>query len=203
MQVLDPDPGDGGVTNQRHHVVAVAAEHHRVHVAHRHAELHRDETAEPGAVEHAGHAHDLVFRETQFDPGQIGHHVERVADHDDGGVGRVFLDVFADAADDAGVGFQQVIAAHARFAGDAAGDDNQIAARAGGGVVGAGDLRVKSFEAGRLHHVERLALGHAFDDVDHHDIGELFFCDPLCGCRTDKPRAKYCDFPIHEIPPNT
>src|SRR5207247_2868662 len=95
---------------------------------------------------------------------------------------------------DTGIGFEEVVAAHAGFAGDAAGDDDEGAAGRGSGVVGAGDLGVETFEAGGFHHVERLALRHTFDDVDHGDVGELFFGDALGGGRADEAGSENGDF---------
>ena len=61
-------PATVAYRTKRDNVVTVAAEHHRVHVAHADAEFHGQETAEAGAVEDAGHAHDFVFGETELTP---------------------------------------------------------------------------------------------------------------------------------------
>ena len=62
-QLGDRNAGDRRVARQRHHRVAVAAEHERVDVLDRHAQLHRDEGAHARRVEHAGHADDALARE--------------------------------------------------------------------------------------------------------------------------------------------
>ena len=46
--------------DDRHHRVAMAAEHEGGHVPHRHVEFLGEEMAEARAVEHAGHADDRV-----------------------------------------------------------------------------------------------------------------------------------------------
>ena len=109
----------------------------------------------------------------------VDHGVEGVAHHDENGVGAETGDVGADRLDDRDVLGQEVVAAHARFAGQAGGDDDYVAV---GGVlvaVGADDVAVVAFDGGGLHEVEGLALGHAFDDVQQHDVAEFLGGGPM------------------------
>ena len=73
--------------------------------------------------------------ETGLDARQIGHDIKRVADDDDDGIGGIGFDRVGDTADDAGIDLEQIITAHAGLAGDAAGDDDDIAAFAVGGII--------------------------------------------------------------------
>ena len=59
-QIRQRNAGHGRVAHQRHHGVAVAAQHERGHVLDRDLELLGQKIAEARAVEHAGHAHHLV-----------------------------------------------------------------------------------------------------------------------------------------------
>ena len=84
-----------------------------------------------------------------------------------------------DGADDARVLGEQVVAAHARLARQAGGDDDDVRAGRVGVVVRAGDRHVVADDRRRLGQVERLALGQALDDVDQHDVGERALGDAL------------------------
>ena len=59
-QIWQRNAGDAGIADQRHHVVAMAAEHEGRDVLDRNVELLGEEVAEAGAIEHAGHAADHV-----------------------------------------------------------------------------------------------------------------------------------------------
>src|SRR5690606_13261098 len=120
------DAAHRAVLDHRHHVVAVAAQHEGPHVAHRHAELLGHEVAEPAGVEHPGHPHHVALGAAGDLEHRVHHRVERVADHDDEGVGAGRLQVGGDVRHDLDVGVQQVVAAHARLAGDAGGDDHHV-----------------------------------------------------------------------------
>ncbi len=120
--------------------------------------------------------------ETGLRGDEVGHDVERVADHDDDRVGRVLLHVVGHIADDFGVLEEEVVAAHARLARQTAGDDDDVRARVIGGIVRALDVAVEVFQAGRLQHVEGLALRHALDDVVQDDVAQFLFGQALrCG----------------------
>ena len=178
-QVGHGDARDGGVAGQRHHGVAMAAEDEGGHVFHAHAEFLRQEQAEAGAVQHAGHADDLLRRQAGLLLQHPHHDVERVGDADDEGVGRVGLDAFRDLADHAGILGQQVIARHARHAGEAGGDDDDIRARDGAVVARAGHVAVEAVHRAGLHDVERLARRDAREDIEHHHIAELLEPDQV------------------------
>ncbi len=100
--------------------------------------------------------------------------------------GGVLLDVVGHAADDLGVFQEKIVAAHAGLAGQAAGDDDDVGPGVVGRVVGPLHVAVEAFEAGRLEHVERLALGHAFDDVVQDDVAQFLFGQALRGGGADK-----------------
>ena len=87
--------------------------------------------------------------------------------------GRVLLDALADRLHHLEVDAEQVVAAHARLAGDAGGDDAHV--RAGDvGIIGrALQLGVEIVDRPGLGDVERLALGNALGDVEQDDVAEL------------------------------
>ncbi len=121
--------------------------------------------------------------------GEVGHHVERVGDADDDGVGRGGDDLRDHALDDRLVRGEQVVAGHAGLAGQAGGHDDDVAAGGVGVVVGADDGRAEALDRAHVHHVERLALRQALGDVDHDDVGDLVQQQELGGGRADLSRA--------------
>jgi hypothetical protein len=82
--------------DQRHHRVAVSAEHHRLDVTHRAVERLGQEGTVARRVEHAGHAEHALAREAGGFLRDVAHHVERIADDDDDRVGRRVLDLLTD-----------------------------------------------------------------------------------------------------------
>ena len=84
-------------------------------------------------VEHAGHADHHVVRQAGEFAQRPDHGVERVGDADDEGVRGVRLDALADRLHDLQIDAEQVVAAHARLARHAGGDDAD---------VGAGDVGI-------------------------------------------------------------
>ena len=84
-----------------------------------------------------------------------------------------------DAPDDAGVLEQQIVAAHARLAGQAGRHHDDVRLGRVGVVVRAEDALVVVLERRRLGEVERLALRQALDDVDQVHVGDARFGDPL------------------------
>ena len=165
--------GHGGVAHQRHHVVAVAAEHEGGDVLHRDLELVGQEVAETRRVEDAGHAHDLLrwqARELLQGP---DHRVERVGDADHEGVRRVGLDAGADRFHDFEVDADEVVAAHAGLARHAGGDDDHVGSGDGSVVAGARIMGIEAVDRGRLGDVETLALGHTVGDVEQDDVAEF------------------------------
>jgi hypothetical protein len=166
-------PADRRVAGERHHGVAVAAEHEGGDVLDRDVELLGEEVAEAGRVEHAGHAADLGVRQAGELAQRPDHGVERVGDADDEGVGGVARDALADRLHHLEVDAEQVVAAHAGLARHAGGDDADVGALDVGVVVGALEAGVEAVDGGGLGDVERLALRDAFGDVEQHDVAEF------------------------------
>ncbi len=193
----DGNAGDGGVARERHHGVAVTAEHERGDVLDGDVELLGDERAEARGVEHAGHADDALAWEAGLLERGLRHGVERIGDDDEDGVWRRPNSLRDHFGHDLEVGVEEVIAAHARLAGDAGGDDDDVRVRGVGVVVGAGNLAVALLDGHGFKKVEPLALGHAFDDVDENDIGKFLGCDPVGGGCANVASAYDCDFFAH------
>ena len=76
-----------------------------------------------------------LAREARRLQGHVDHRVERIGDDDEDRVGRVPDGLLDDGADDPGVLGQQVVAAHARLAGQAGGHDHDVRAGRVGVVV--------------------------------------------------------------------
>ena len=86
--------------------------------------------------------------------------------------GRVLLQRLGDGLDDLGVDADEIVAAHARLARHAGGDDADVGAREVGVVVAALDLDVEALDGPGGGEVERLALRQALDDVEQDDVAE-------------------------------
>ncbi|CAO3352082.1 hypothetical protein [Azospirillum melinis] len=101
------------------------------------------------------------------------HHVERVGDDDDEGVRGVLADGLADGLADAAVDADQVVAAHARLARDAGGDDHDVGTLDDRVVVAAGQAGVEALDRGGFGEIQRLAGRHAFGDVEQDDVAQF------------------------------
>ena len=77
---------------------------------------------------------------------------------------------------------EQVVAAHAGFARDAGGDDDDVGIGSVFVIVGAGDVGVALLDGHGFEQIQTLALRDAFDDVDQNDIGQFLGGDPMGGC---------------------
>ena len=86
------------------------------------------------------------------------HGVQRVGDADDEGAGRMLADAVADRLHDLGVDADQVVAAHARLARHAGGDDHDIGAGDRRIIRCAGQIGVEAFDRRGLGEVQRLAV---------------------------------------------
>ena len=151
----------------------MAAEHEGGHILHRHIELERQEVAEAGGIEHAGHADDLLGRQARELLQRPDHRVERVGDADHEGVGRMRLEAFADRLHHLEVDAEQVVAAHAGLARHAGGHDADVGAGDIGVVRGALERGVEAFDRARFRDVQRLALGGAVSNVEQDDVTEF------------------------------
>jgi hypothetical protein len=132
------------------------------------------EVGEARRVQDAGHADDLFLGQARELLQRPDHRVERVGDADDEGVGGVGLDAFADGLHDLQVDAQQVVAAHARLARHAGGDDADVGAGDVGVVVDALQRDVLAEHGRGFGDVQGLALRGAFGDVEQQDVAQLF-----------------------------
>ncbi len=150
-------------------------------------QLHGDERAETGDVEHAGLTDDAVGGEPARLVGGVHHRVERVRDNDQDAVRAVGHNVLGDFSDNSCVCLEQLIAAHAGPSRDTGGDDGHIAV--GGLLIGScpDDVGVESFDGPALEQVERLALGKILllRDIDQDDVAQFLFRGPLGTCCAD------------------
>ena len=99
--------------------------------------------------------------------------------------------LLADAGHDLGVGRQEIVAAHARLAGNSGRDHDHVAAGGVLVVAGADDVRVEAHDRRRLPQVEGLAFGDAFKvgDVQQHDVAQLGGGGPMSGGGADVSRS--------------
>ena len=178
-QVGQRDAGDGRILGERHHGVAMAAEHEGGDVLDGNVELIGEEIAEARGIEHAGHADDLVAGQAGGFLQRPHHGVERIGDTDDEGIGRVLLDTRADLLHDLQIDAEKIVAAHAGLARHAGGDDHDIGALDRLIGIGAGIFGVEAVDRRGFLDVERLALRHALGDVEHHHVAQFLQADEV------------------------
>src|SRR5215813_5612257 len=174
-QVVQGDAANRRVAQQRHHGVAVAAQHEGGDVVDRDVELLGEEQAEARAIEHARHADDALGRKAGDLLHQSDHGIERIGDDDDEGVRRVLPDALADGVDDPGIDADQVVAAHAWLARHARRDDDDVGTLDVLVVGGAAVLGVEAYDGAELGDVEGLALGDALGvgNVEQDDVAQF------------------------------
>ena len=73
-------------------------------------------------------------------------------------------------------------------------DDDDVGAADAGIALGAGKAGVETFDRGGLGDVQRLALGQAFDDVEHDDVAKLLEPGQMGQCAADVAAADECEF---------
>ncbi len=108
------------------------------------------------------------------------------------------LDALANRFHDLEVDAEQIVAAHARLARDAGGDDAHV--RAGDiGVIGAAlEVSVEIVDRSGLGDVERFALGNPFRDVEQDDVAKLAHRGEVSEGAADHSSADQRDlFPSH------
>jgi len=88
---------------------------------------------------------------------------------------------------------EQVVTAHAGLARHAGGDDAHRGALDCLVGIGAGEAGVKTFDRRCLSEIERLALRHAFHDVEEDDVTKLFETDQVRQRAADLTRADQCN----------
>jgi hypothetical protein len=135
-------------------------------VLHRNLEFFGQKKTEAGRIQHAGHADHAVMREARRLAHHPNHNVQRIGDDDDEGVRTVGAQSLAHVADDFGVDADQIVAAHARLARHARGDDRHIGASDVGIVAGAAQRRIEAFDRRCLRQIQTLTLRHAVDNIE-------------------------------------
>ena len=160
-----------GVFGQGNHRVAVAAQQQSLDVQWGAADFVGQESAVACRVQYAGHTHNAVGRQFGSQVCAVGHHVQRVGYDDDLCIGRVFYYLLGNGFYDSSIDADQVVTAHARFAGHARGDHYDVRTFGFGVVVGrTRQTGVESADGGCLPNVERFALGNTFFDVQQDDL---------------------------------
>ena len=152
----------------------MATEHEGGDVLDRDVELLGQKMAEAGRIEHAGHAHYLLRRQTGELLQRPDHGVERVGDTDHKCVRGVFGNALANRFHDLQVDSQQVVAAHARLARHACGDNADIGAGNCSVIVRARKTGVEAIHGAGFGNIKRLALRDALGDVEQHHVAQFF-----------------------------
>ena len=176
------------------------------------ADLIGQESAVTGRIQHAGHTHYAVGRELGGQECAVCHHVQGIGNDDDLGIGGVFYHLFGHRFYDTGVDADQIVAAHARFAGHAGGDHHYVRTFGLGIVVGrTGQTGVESADRGGLPDVEGFSFGNAFLDVQDDDFIDKVAAGQYIGARSAYVSCSYycyfhgkyvlcCLFPFRKTP---
>eukprot|EP00906_Rhabdomonas_costata_P012400 RCo017773 len=159
-ELLHGHPRNAARRADRHHVISVPAQHKRLDILHGHPRGLRHEQPVPSAVQHPGHAHQLVLRGLHLLVHGVHNRIQGVGNVDHEGVGGVLRDPLRDLLGDRQVDGQQLLAGRdlpvgALFARHPSRVDHQVAA-------------LQHLVALRAHH-HRVALRHrvALGDVQH------------------------------------
>ena len=95
----------------------------------------------------------------------VRHYVQRIRHHDQNGLGRELHHGIDNPFDHIVVRFQQVVTAHAGFARESCGDDDDVAIFRAGVIAGRGGdaccFAVGIQDGTRLRHIQGFAGGHA------------------------------------------
>ena len=197
-EVRHRNAGHCRVADERHHGVAVAAQHEGRHVLDGDIEFLGEEVAEARGVQHAGHADDPLGRQAAILLQRPDHHVERVGDADDEGIGGILLDARTDRGHDLEVDAEQVVTAHAGLPRHTGGHDADIGAGDGLVGIGARQLGVEALDRARLGEVQRLALRQALGDVENDDVAQFLEGREMRKRAADHAAADQSDFlPSH------
>ena len=153
----------------------MTAQEHRRDVFDADAEFHGEEGAVAGRVEDACLPDDPLRRESGHLERPLDHGVEGIADDDHDCLGACVTDLGSDIADDLGIRGEEIVAAHARLAGDAGGHDDDVTAGGVGPVGRASEAGIEPHDRRRLEEIERLAGGHALGrrNVEQNDVSEF------------------------------
>ena len=89
---------------------------------------------------------------------------------------------------------QQIITAHAGFAGHTSGNDTDVSACNISIILRAGQGRIEFGRGARFSDIERFAFRRALCDVEQNDVAQLFQCCKMRKCAADLPRADKRDF---------
>ena len=97
------------------------------------------------------------------------------------------------------IGVQQVVAAHARLARNAGGDDHDVGVGRGRVIVGAGHAHVALLNGHGFQQVQRLALRNAFHHVNQHHIRQFLGRNPMRGRGAHVAGAHNAYFFTHDL----
>ena len=145
------------------------AEHIGVHVELVDRVVLREARTQTRGVEDRTGADDAGFRQAGALAEGVGQNIDRVADDQVDGVGRVARDLRDDALDDVDVRLRKVESRLARLSRDAGGNDDDVGILAV--RIAARIDRARAAERRALANVERFAERLVVVDVDHDDFG--------------------------------
>ena len=160
---------NSGTGDDRHHLLAVAAEDRRFHFGHGDAGLQRQGFAKAGAVQGAGHADHPLTGESGHPERLRRHLVERIGDDDHHRRRRRGAHRLGHRPHRAPVRRLQIGASHARTAGTARGDDHDVGAGEEGKVGSALRAAGRAGDPGGVVEIESDRCRQAGDDVDEGD----------------------------------
>ncbi|MNE01754.1 hypothetical protein D3C80_942040 [compost metagenome] len=119
---------DLAVAHQRHHAVAMPAQHQRRDIPGRKPGLLGDETLHARGIQHPRLPEHLVAPKAADAPGAVGEHIDRVGHHQHRRCRRMLFDVGHDAVEDWQVDAQYILARLAGLARHACGNYHQLGA---------------------------------------------------------------------------
>ncbi len=179
------DTGNAAVPRQTNHVVRVPADYHRGDDLGGHVQLAGNEDAESRGVQYPAETHHARARHARLLHEQAGQGIHRLGGNDHGGVRRQPGDLRCQAADQAGVGGEQVFPAHARGADCSCCHHHELRSLYVLDGVRAGKHVAVPADGGGFHDVEHFAPCEPGLNIDEQNVGDALFRNEKAGIRPD------------------
>ena len=176
--------GDGAITHQWNHVVAVPAQHHGGDVLDRETRFQGHESPETCRIQDSRHSDDAVLGKAGDLLHHIHHCVQWVGDDDHEGIGRQVANLLGNALHDTGILVDKIVSAHSRTSWQTRRHDDDIGIGGRFIVIRTGEIDVVSVHGTRCQQIQRLALRDTLSDIDQDHIAKFLHGGQVCQCST-------------------
>src|SRR5208337_3563448 len=195
QQIRQRNPRHRRIPWQRHHIIAMSAQHKRVHVLHAHPALHRHKRAHPRRIQHARHPQHPILWEPAHPERRLSHRIQRIRHHNNDALRRVLHNLLHHRLYHVVIRLQQIVAAHSRLPRKSRRNYHHVASRRRAVIAirrrNPRRKRVRPRNRRRLHHVQRLSCRRPLQNIRQHHVRQLQVHNPLRRSRPHKPTAHH------------